>query len=166
MTAMRDIRIEKLTINIGCGNDANKLERAKSLLSKLIDKKIVITKTLDRNTFGGSKGKPIGCKVTLRKKDAEEFLEKALEAVEHKLKKRIFDDQGNFSFGVKEHIDIPGVKYDPDVGIMGMDVCVTLERPGYRVKKKRMGARLGKNHIIKPKEAMEWAIQKYKVEIV
>jgi large subunit ribosomal protein L5 len=166
MTDMRRIRIEKLTINIGCGNAGEKLDRAKNLLSKLIDKKIVITKTLDRNTFGGSKGRPIGVKVTLRKKDAEEFLEKAFEAVENKLQKRIFDAQGNFSFGIKEHIDIPGVKYDPDVGIMGMDVCVTLERPGFRVKKKRLGSKIGKSHLIKPEDAIEWVTKNYKVEII
>jgi large subunit ribosomal protein L5 len=166
MEDMRRIRIEKLTINIGCGNAGEKLDRAKNLLSKLIDKKIVVTKTLDRNTFGGSKGRPIGVKVTLRKKDAEEFLAKAIEAVENKLQKRIFDKQGNFSFGIREHIDIPGVKYDPDVGIMGMDVCVTLERPGFRVKKKRLGSKIGKNHLIKPEDAIEWVTKKYKVEII
>jgi large subunit ribosomal protein L5 len=166
MADMRQIRIEKLTINIGCGNAGEKLDRAKNLLSKLIDKKIVVTKTLDRNTFGGSKGRPIGCKVTLRNKDAEEFFVKALEAVENKLQRRIFDAQGNFSFGIKEHIDIPGVKYDPDVGIMGMDVCVTLERPGFRVKRKRMAAKLGKNHLIKPEDAIEWVTKNYKVEII
>jgi large subunit ribosomal protein L5 len=93
-------------------------------------------------------------------------LAKAIEAVENKLQKRIFDKQGNFSFGIKEHIDIPGVKYDPDVGIMGMDVCVTLERPGFRVKKKRLGSKIGKNHLIKPEDAIEWVTKNYKVEVI
>jgi large subunit ribosomal protein L5 len=166
MTDMRSVRIEKVTINIGCGSAGDKLEKAKGLLSKLVDKKIVVTVTKNRSTFGGAKGKPIGCKVTLRKKDADEFLKKAFEATEQKLPRSVFDKQGNFSFGVKEHIDIPGVRYDPEVGIFGMDVCVTLERPGFRVKRKRFGARIGENHLIKPEDAMEWVQKNYKVEII
>ena len=166
MNPMRNIRIEKITINIGCGDAGEKLERAKSLLEKLTDKKVVITKTRNRTTFGATKGKPIGCKVTLRGKDAREFLKKAFDAVENKLSKNVFDAQGSFSFGVKEHIDIPGVRYDPEIGIFGMDVCVTLERPGFRVKRKRMKSKIGKEHLIKPEEALEWASKSYGVEIV
>jgi len=166
MADMRAIRIEKITINIGCGGAGDKLEKAKGLLAVLTDKKIVVTNTQKRTTFGGTKGKPIGCKVTLRKKDAEEFLKKAFEAVENKIPKTVFDKQGNFSFGVKEHINIPGVRYDPEVGIFGMDVCVTLERPGFRVKRKRMGRSVGSAHVIKPEEAMEWLIKNYKVEMI
>ena len=163
---MRDVRIEKITINIGCGAAGDKLEKAKGLLNMLVNKTVVTTVTQRRSTFGGAKGKPIGCKVTLRKKDAQDFLLRAFEAVEHKLPRSVFDKQGNFSFGVKEHIDLPGVKYDPEVGILGMDVCVTLERPGYRVKRKRYGSPIGSEHMIKPEDAMEWVQKNYKVEII
>jgi len=166
MNPMRNIRIEKITINIGCGDAGEKLERAKSLLEKLTEKKVVITKTRNRTTFGATKGRPIGCKITLRGKDADEFLKRAFDAVENKLSKKVFDAQGNFSFGVKEHIDIPGVRYDPEIGIFGMDVCVTLERPGFRIKRKRMKTKIGKKHLIKPEEAIEWASKNYGVEIV
>lgn len=88
MNPMRNIRIEKITINIGCGDAGEKLERAKSLLEKLTEKKVVITKTHNRTTFGAAKGKPIGCKVTLRGKDADEFLKRAFDAVENKLSKK------------------------------------------------------------------------------
>ena len=166
MNVMKNIRIEKVTINIGCGNAEEKLEKAKTLLESLTNKKIVMTKTKTRNTFGTAKGRPIGCKITLRKKDAEEFLKRAFDAVDKKLSKGVFDEQGSFSFGVKEHIDIPGVRYDPEIGIFGMDVCVTLERPGFRVKRKRMGGKIGKSHLIKPEETMEWISKSYGVEIV
>ncbi|OGI11941.1 50S ribosomal protein L5 [Candidatus Micrarchaeota archaeon RBG_16_36_9] len=165
MNAMRNIKIEKITINIGCGSAGDKLEKAKSLLEKLTEKKIVTTITKTRNTFGSAKGRPIGCKVTLRRSDAENFLKKAFEAVDKKLSKNIFDEQGNFSFGIKEHIDIPGVRYDPEIGILGMDVCVTLERPGFRVKRKRFGGKIGKGHLIKPEESMEWVSKNYGVEV-
>lgn len=165
MNPMTNIKIEKVTINIGCGSTSDKLEKAKILLEKLTEKKIVTTITKTRNTFGSAKGRPIGCKITLRRKDAEEFLKKAFEAVDKKLSKSVFDGQGNFSFGIKEHIDIPGVRYDPEIGILGMDVCVTLERPGFRVKRKRMGGKVGKNHLIKPEESMDWVSKNYGVEI-
>lgn len=58
------------------------------------------------------------------------------------------------------------MRYDPEIGIFGMDVCVTLERPGFRIKRKRMGTKIGKKHLIKPEEAMEWASKNYGVEIV
>ena len=166
MNPMKEIRIEKITINIGCGEAGEKLERAKTLLGNLTNKKIVITQTHKRTTFGGAKGRPLGCKVTLRGKDAEEFLKKAFGAVDKKLSKSVFDIQGNFSFGIKEHIDISGVRYDPEIGIFGMDVCVTLERRGFRVKRKKLSSKIGKKHLINPEESAIWVSKKYGVEIV
>lgn len=164
---MRNIKIEKITLNIGCGEAGEKLDKAKKLLEILTaKKKIVVTTTHDRTTFGMAKGRPIGCKITLRRKEAEDFLKRALTAVDFKLSKGVFDRQGGFSFGIKEHIDIPGVKYDPEIGIFGMDVCVTLERPGYRVKRKKFPDKIGKKHAIAPQDAMDWAAKNYKVELI
>lgn len=163
---MREIRIEKVTLNIGCGESGEKVERAKKLLEKLTGKKVVITKTHKRTTFGMARNRPIGAKVTLRKKHAIEFLKKALKAIDNKLPASCFDELGNFSFGIKEYIDIPGIKFDPEIGILGMDVCVTLERPGYRVKRKKLKSKIGKNHLIKKEEAIEWVKKTFGVEIV
>ncbi len=165
MNPMRNIRIEKITVNIGAGDAGEKLEKAKKLLERLTNKKIVVTKTKKRTTFGAAKGRPIGLKVTLRGKDADEFLKKAFVAVDKKLSETVFDKQGNFSFGIKEHIDIPGVKYDPEIGIYGMDVSVTLERPGFTVKRKKIAHTIGKNHLIKPREARDWVIKNYDVKV-
>lgn len=166
MNPMQNIRIEKITLNIGCGESGEKLDKAKKLLEILTAKKVVITSTHKRTTFGAAKGRPIGCKVTLRGKNAEEFFKKALDAVDFKLSKSVFDKQGSFSFGIKEHISIPGVRYDPDIGIFGMDVCVSLERPGFRVKRKKIPKKIGKKHLIKPEDAMDWVVKNYKVEIL
>jgi large subunit ribosomal protein L5 len=166
MNPMQNIKIEKITLNIGCGEAGEKLDKAKKLLESLTNKKIVITITHKRTTFGAAKGRPIGCKVTLRGKYADEFLKKALDTVDFKLPKTVFDKQGSFSFGVKEHISLPGVKYDPDIGIFGMDVSVSLERPGFRVKRKKIPKKIGKKHLIKPEEAMEWVVKNYKVEVI
>ncbi len=164
---MRRIRIEKVTINMGCGSDRDKLERAQKLLEKLTGRKVVITKTHKRTTFGMARNRPIGVKVTLRGKEAEEFLKKVFTAVENKIKASQFDEFGNFSIGIKEYIDLPGVKYDPEIGILGMDVCVTLERPGYRVKRRKYKkSKVGKNHIITKEEAIEWVKKTFGVDVV
>lgn len=167
MNPMRNIRIEKVTLNIGCGESGEKLDKAKKLLEVLTGKKkIVVTTTHDRTTFGAAKGKPIGCKITLRRAEADEMLKRTLAAVDFKLSRGIFDRQGSFSFGVKEHIDIPGIKYDPEIGIFGMDVCVTLQRPGFSIKRKKFPAKIGKKHLITPEESSDWVAKTYKVEII
>ena len=158
MNTMREIRIEKVTVNIGRGEPGDKVEQARKLLETLTGKKIITTKTEKRNTFGVSKGRHIGVKVTLRNEDAINFLNKAFEACERKIKASQFDTQGNFSFGVPEYIDMPGVEYDPDIGIIGMDVAVTLERPGFSISKRRIRPeKTGKAHRITKEEAMEFA---------
>ena len=163
---MRSIRIEKVVLNIGCGGDPNKIEKARKLLEILTGKKPRITLSKKRSTFGIAKGKPVGVSITLRKKDAYEFLKKALEGIEKKLRASQFDENGNFSFGIKEYIDIPGVKYRHEIGLLGFDVCVSLERPGYRVKKRRIKrSKIGKNHLINKKEAIEWVKRNFGVEV-
>jgi len=167
MNPMREIRIEKVTINMGCGSDREKLERAYKLLQILTNRKPIITKTRKRTTFGMARNRPIGVKVTLRGKEAEEFLKKVFEAVDNKLKVSQFDEFGNFSIGIKEYIDLPDTKYYPEIGILGMDVCVTLERPGYRVKRRKLKkSKVGKKHIVTKEEAIEWVKKRFGVEIV
>jgi large subunit ribosomal protein L5 len=164
---MRSIRIEKVTLNIGCAADLQKIERAKKLLEYLTGKKAVVTKSKRRSTFGVAKGKPVGVKVTLRKKEAVEFLKKALEAVDKKIEASKFDKDGNFSFGIKEYIEIPGVKYSHEIGMLGLDVCVTLERPGFRIKRRRIQKRkIPKSHRISKEEAIEWVKKNFGVEII
>ncbi|MBN2042511.1 MAG: 50S ribosomal protein L5 [Candidatus Aenigmarchaeota archaeon] len=167
MNQMKEIRLEKVTINIGAGEAGPKLENAKRLITKLSGEKIVVTKTHKRTTFGGAKKRPIGVKVTMRGKKAKDFIANVLKGLEDKLPAKSFDRNGNFSVGVKEYIHLPGIKYDPDIGIMGMDVCATLERRGYRVKKRMIRPKkVGKAHAITPEEAMEWVKKEFNVEIV
>jgi large subunit ribosomal protein L5 len=155
---MRKIFIAKVTINVGVGKGGEDIERAKKLIERISGKDVIITKSHKRSTFGVAKGRPLGIKTTIRGEAALKFIKNALEAVDNKLKAKSFDKSGNFSFGIKEYIDIPGVKYDPDLGIIGMDVCVTFRRPGFRVSKKRIRpAKIGKTHKIKPEDAMEWS---------
>jgi large subunit ribosomal protein L5 len=162
---MREIRIEKVVLNIGCGSDQDKLKRAEKLLRTITGQRPLITRTRKRTTFGMARKKPIGVKVTLRKEKAEKFLKDVLKAVDNELKETQIND-GNFSIGLKEYIDLPNVDYDPDVGILGMDVCVSLERPGFRVKRRKIKkSRIGKKHLITKEETIEWLKKNFGVKI-
>jgi len=166
MNPMKRIRIEKVTINTGAGEPGSKLEKSKKMMEAITGKKVVITTTHKRTTFGMAKGRPIGVKITLRGEEAREMLLRLLKAVDNKLKASQFDRNGNFSFGISEYIHIPGMRYDPDIGILGVDVCVTLERPGFRVKRRKIRpGKIGKSHRITPEEAMDWARKELGVTI-
>jgi large subunit ribosomal protein L5 len=164
---MRNIRIEKVTLNIGCGSETEKVEKAKALLEFLTGKKVVITKSKTRSTFGVPKDKPIGAMVTLRGEEAAEFLKRALQGVENKIKASQFDNEGNFSFGVKEYIDMPDVKYQHGIGMFGFDVSVTLDRAGHRIKRRRIQKRsIPTRQKITKDEAAEWLKKNFGVDII
>jgi large subunit ribosomal protein L5 len=155
---LRIVRIEKVTLNIATGKSGEPLEKAKKVLNQLTQK----TPTTKRakkaiKDFGVRKGEPISAVVTLRGKDAGEFLRRALEAVSNKVNESSFDDYGNFSFGIKEHIEIPGTRYVPELGIFGATVHVTLGRPGYRIRSRRIRpAKIGLKHYVSHEDAVRF----------
>lgn len=159
MNKMQEIRIEKVTVNIGVGSPGEKLDFAKDLIERLSGKKPIETTAKRREpVFKLRKGLPIGTKATLRKSAAKDFLDKALTARRRVLQSGNFDKTGNFSFGVAEYIDFPGAKYDPNIGMFGFDVAVTLIRPGARIQQRRIAkSKIGKKHKITKEEAMEFA---------
>lgn len=166
MNPLREIKIEKVTLNIGCGNDLPKIEKAKKLLENLTGRKPLITLSRKRSTFGVTKGKPMGVKVTLRKKKAEEFLRLIFQSLENKLKPSQFDSRGNFNIGIKEYIELPGIKYLHEVGMLGLDVSVALERFGYRIKRRRIQKRkIPSKHKINKDEAINWVKEKFGVKV-
>jgi large subunit ribosomal protein L5 len=164
--AMKEIRVAKITLNMSTGAPGPDLEKSKKLLEIISGRKVVKTSTHKRNTFGVAKGREIGVMTTLRGKGARELLVRLFKAMENKLKTSQFDDNGNFSIGIEEYISIPGVSYDPEIGIKGLDIAVTLERPGYRVAR-RSNARtaVGKAHRIKAEDAIEWVQREFGVEV-
>jgi large subunit ribosomal protein L5 len=162
---MREIRIEKVTLNVGAGGPGEELEKSKALLKELTGMEPKETEARSRSAFGVSKGRSMGTKVTLRGKEAREFLERVFEA-NPELSKESFDGNGNFSVGIEEHIDLPGTEYDPEMGILGLDVTVTLERPGFRVRRKKISKKIGKGHRISKQEAMEFVDENFDVNIV
>src|SRR6476619_409342 len=147
--SMKRINIAKIVVNIGVGKSGEPIERAKNALEELTGKKPTSRGAKENvRDFGIHKGEPIGAIVTLRKNDAFEFLKRVLESKRNVLNAASFDHFGNIS-----------------IGIFGMDVCVSLTRPGYRISKKRNPKRIGKSHRITKDESIEFFKLKFGVEV-
>jgi len=154
---MRVPRISKVTINICVGGSSERLEKAVKVLRILTGQEPSIRRAKQTiKEFGISKKQPIAAVVTLRGEKALEFLRRAFYAVNYMIKESSFDPYGNVAFGIREHISIPGVRYDPELGIFGMDVAITMERPGYRIMRRRRCRRpsVPRRHRVTKEEAM------------
>jgi len=165
---MKRIRVEKVVLNIGVGKSGEPLEKAKAVLSSITGVKNVWERRARKTIreFGVRKREPIAVAVTLRGQRAESILPRLLQAVGMKLKLSSFVGR-MVSFGIKEHIEVPGVKYDPNLGIFGMDVTVALERPGYRVaRRKRRTSRIGARAMINSEETANFLSSRYGVQLV
>ncbi len=162
------IRIDKVTLNCGVGAPGQELENARTLLERISGHKAVYTQAKSRNpTFKIRKGDNIGCKVTLRGKESEELLKKALDVPDHQISEKSFDDCGNVAFGIKEYIDFPGIKYDPKIGMMGFDVCITLVKAGVRVQRRKIQPRkLPRKQRVGKKEAQEFMAKNFSVQVI
>ncbi len=167
MSKMKQIHISKLTLNIGLGEPGEKLNMMKGLLERISGETAVKTSSNKRiPTWNVRLGLEIGVKSIVRGKKAVELLKNLLKSKANKLKESNFDSTGNLNFGVEEYIDIPGVKYDPKIGMRGLNVCVTLERPGYRVKKRRIKpSKVGKKQAIQKEEAIKFIKKKFGVVV-
>ena len=158
MNPLRVVRILKVTLNIATGKSGEPLEKAKKVLTQLTNK-TPTTKQAKKaiKDWGVRKGEPIAAVVTLRGTDASEFLKRALDAVSNKVNESSFDDYGNFSFGIKEHIEIPGTRYVPELGIFGATIHVTLGRPGYRIRSRAIRpSKIGRNHYVSREDAVKF----------
>jgi large subunit ribosomal protein L5 len=154
--------LEKIILNIGVGSGGEELERAVSVLETITGKKAL--KTLSRKNikeFNLRKGRPIGTKVTVRRKEAEKLLRRLLIINNNKILRKSFDNYGNFGFGIREHISIPGIEYDSNLGIWGLDVVGRIVRPGMRVKYRRKSqAKVPKHHYVSREES-QYFLEKY-----
>lgn len=127
--------IVKITLNMGVGeavNDRKIITQAAEELSAIAGQKAVITKS--KKSIANFKVRidwPIGCKVTLRKDRMYQFLDKLICIVIPRIKdfrglnRRGFDNQGNYSFGIKEQITFPEIHYDKISEVRGLDICIT-----------------------------------------
>ena len=162
------LRIGKLVLNIGVGRSGEAIERARRVIEDLVDQKASFRNAKKSiRDFGVHKGEPIGMMVTIRGRKAQDVLKLLLQARENKIASSSFDEYGNCSFGIKEHIEIPGVKYSPEIGIFGMNVSAVLERPGYRVaRRNRAPGKVGKDHRVRRDEALVFFKQNFGIEVV
>jgi len=165
--SMRDLVIGKVVVNITVGASGEPLNRAMMILESLTDQKPVMRRAKQTiRTWGIRRNEPISCMVTLRREKAEALLKKTFPAVSNRINPRSFDRQGNFAFGIREHIDIPGQRYDPNLGIVGMDIMATVERPGYRVaRKRRAKSKISHSHRVTREESIEFIKQSFGVEV-
>jgi large subunit ribosomal protein L5 len=165
---MRKIRLDKIVLNMGVGKSGDAIEVAKKAMDQITGKKSCArdAKATQRD-WGVRKGEPIGVAVTVRGTDAATILKRLLDAVGNKLKGKSFDNFGNVSFGIKEHIDIPGIKYDPQIGILGLEAALSLTRPGFSIRvRSRHKASVGKTHRISKEEAIEFLSREFGVAVI
>jgi len=166
--AMTSVILDKVVLHMCVGDNVGKLQNAKEILLRLSDMKPVETIAKTKlPKWGIRPGVPIGAKVTLRGEKADEILKRVFKAYKNKVKSRSFDKNGNFALGVKEYIDIQGMKYDPKLGLLGFDVIVNLKRKGYRVKDRMLSrTQIGGKHRVTKDEAVAYVNKTYGVDVI
>jgi len=164
---MKKIFLDKVVLNMGVGKSGDAIEIAKRALEQISGKKSCARNAREtQRDWGIRKGEPIGASVTIRGEDAKALLKRLLEAKGDTVNGKSFDNFGNYSFGINEHIDIPGVKYEPQIGILGLGISITLSRPGYAIRKRsKHKASVGKSHIITSQEAKDYLVKEFGVTV-
>ena len=168
MNSLRDVRVEKVVVNIGVGEAGERLSKACKVLEMVTGQKPIqtISKTVNRD-LGIREGMPLGCKVTRRGEVATDFIKRALIIREMRVPEYSFDKEGNMSFGITDYTDFDGMKYDPEIGIFGMDVNVVLRRAGNRITQRMLlKRRIPKGHRVQRDEAIQYMKDNFSVKVV
>ncbi len=168
-SVMMSPRITKVTVNVGVGEGGTRLQNAETVLNLLTGSKPIRTLgKIQNRDLKVRKGAPIGCKVTIRDNEMiGKFLKDAFWVRENTIPSWNFDAQGNLSFGIADYTDFPEQKYDPDIGIFGMDINIVLERPGHRVsRRRRRNRKVGITHRVSKEESIAWFAENYKLKIL
>lgn len=160
---MRNVEIEKVVLN--CGGIGEKFEKSVKLLGLITGRKVKEIASKKRiPAFGLRPGLKTGCIVTLRGKDKDALLNKLLEAVDKKIKSSQIKEN-SFSFGIKEYLEIPGIEYQRDIGILGLDVTVVFKRKGKRVMLRKIKrGKIGKKQHVTKEEIINFLRNKFEIE--
>ncbi|MBZ0106926.1 MAG: 50S ribosomal protein L5 [Sulfuricella denitrificans] len=128
-------RIQKITLNMGVGEavaDKKVMEHAVGDMQKIAGQKPVVTNA--KKSIAGFKireGYPVGCKVTLRKEQMYEFLDRLITVAIPRIRDfrgisgKSFDGRGNYNMGVKEQIIFPEIEYEKIDALRGMNITIT-----------------------------------------
>ena len=168
VSPMKKISVAKVVLNMGVGKSGEPIEKAKRALKHISGQQPSprYAKATQRD-WGVHKGEPIGVAVTVRNEPAIQLIKRLFAAKGNQMKGASFDNFGNLSFGIREHIDIPGVKYDPQDGILGLDVAISLTRPGFSIRvRSKHKASIGRTHIITAEEAKEFLTREFGIQVV
>ncbi|PIO08324.1 50S ribosomal protein L5 [Candidatus Pacearchaeota archaeon CG10_big_fil_rev_8_21_14_0_10_34_12] len=160
---MREIKIEKVVLNVGGTGDS--LVKGAKLLKLITGKEPAKMKSKKRiPNFGVRPGLEVGAVITLRK-DISSFLKRMLSAIDNTLRKKQIS-QNNFSFGIAEYIEIPGMEYQRDLDVIGLDVTVVFKRAGRRVglKKAKRGKVSLKRQVISKEEIIKFMEEKFETK--
>ena len=159
---MQQIKIQKLCINTNVKPKEGKLEKAVTVLKQITGQEPFTSKSrLTIRGWGIRRNEKISASVTVKGEKAQKLLEDALKIHSYELKSSCFSNNGCFGFGVEEHIDL-GIKFDPSIGIFGLNYFVVLEKPGTRVsKRRRRQSKVGKKQRVVQEEAQEWFKKEY-----
>ncbi len=166
---MKELFLEKVTVNICVGNDKLGMVKAEKLLKMVTDGRTPAKNCARRRlaTWQIRPGLPIGYKVTLRGQEGFDFLKWILTSKGSKFKEKSIDFNGNFSIGVHEYLDLDGLKYDADIGIMGFELMSTFARKGFRVKNRMLlGKKVPKRHRVTKDEVIKYMTEKFNVEVI
>ncbi len=162
--------IEKVVVNIGVGSAGEELQKAVKVLESMTDGNnipVVLKAKKNVKEWGVRKTQSIATKVTLRGDDALDMIKRTLDPFDNRILRKAFDNKGNVSWGIDEHIKVPGVKYDPEHGIFGFNVSCRLVRPGFRIKlRKKFRSKIGANHYVTKDEAIYFFENVIKAEVV
>lgn len=161
---MKKIKIEKIVFSIGGSGDS--LEKGAKLLKIITGREPARMQSRKRiPAFGVRPKLEVGAVVTVRK-NVEEVLKRMLVTKENVLKRSSISENC-FSFGVKEYIEIPGMEYQRDIGIRGLDITVTFTRAGKRVRLKKIKqGRIPRRNIITKEEIIKFMEEKFRTKFV
>ncbi len=167
-SVMKKISLNKVVLNMGVGKSGDAIETAKKALDQISGKKSCSRNAKEtQRDWGVRKGEPIGVAVTIRGSNAVALLKRLLDAKGNEIKGKSFDNFGNMSFGIQEHIDIPEIKYDPKIGILGLEVAVSLVRPGFNIRvRSRHKASVGKSHRITSDDAKSFFSSEFGTKVL
>ena len=164
LNKMREIKIEKLVLNVGGIGDY--LDKGVKLLKFLTGRNPARMKAKKRiPTLNVRPGLEVGAVVTIRK-NINDFLKKMLAAEDNEFKKKQVANN-HFSFGVKEYIEIPGMEYQREIGIMGFDVTIVFKRTGRRVGLRKIKkGKIPKRQVITKEEIIKFMEDNFNTKFI